>query len=84
MPDGDLVEYCLRPSPLRKLVRNLPPLVDSRVPAPDGPGLGIELDEDVVGDSAKRVSVNLPDGAAVRQGRTKGGESAAIKKGRRI
>jgi L-rhamnonate dehydratase len=46
---GDLVEYCLRPSPLlRKLVRNLPPLVDGRVRAPQGPGLGIELDEQIV------------------------------------
>ena len=34
-PTGDLVEYCLRPSPLmRQLVRNLPPLVDGRVPVP--------------------------------------------------
>ena len=49
IPDGDLVEYCLRPSPLmRKLVKNLPPLIDGRVPVPDGPGLGIELDEDVI------------------------------------
>ncbi|HYM13573.1 MAG TPA: mandelate racemase/muconate lactonizing enzyme family protein [Bryobacterales bacterium] len=48
-PPGDLVEYCLRPSPLmRKLVRNLPPLVDGRVPVPAGPGLGIELDEDII------------------------------------
>ena len=48
-PEGDLVEYCLRPSPLmRQLVRNLPPLVDGRVPIPQGPGLGIELDEGVV------------------------------------
>ena len=48
VPDGDLVEYCLRPSPLlRKLVVNLPPVVDGRVPVPDGPGLGIELDEDI-------------------------------------
>jgi L-alanine-DL-glutamate epimerase-like enolase superfamily enzyme len=46
---GDLVEYCLRPSPLmRRLVRNLPPIVDGRVPVPDGPGLGIELDEEVI------------------------------------
>ena len=46
---GDLVEYCLRPSPLmRNLVRNLPPLRDGRVPVPQGPGLGIELDEDVI------------------------------------
>jgi L-rhamnonate dehydratase len=49
--DGDLVEYCLRPSPLmRKLVRNLPPLIDGRVPVPQGPGLGIELDEHVVNE----------------------------------
>ena len=48
-PDGDLVEYCLRPSPLlRHLVRNLPPLVDGRVPVPEGPGLGTELDEGVL------------------------------------
>lgn len=46
---GDLVEYCLRPSPLmRKLVRNLPPLVAGRVPVPEGPGLGIELDEGIL------------------------------------
>lgn len=49
IPDGDLVEYCLRPSPLmRKLVKHLPPLVDGRVPVPDGPGLGIELDQDII------------------------------------
>jgi L-alanine-DL-glutamate epimerase-like enolase superfamily enzyme len=47
--DGDLVEYCLRPSPLmRKLVSNLPPVIEGRVPVPTGPGLGIELDEDVI------------------------------------
>ncbi|MDA1013501.1 MAG: mandelate racemase/muconate lactonizing enzyme family protein [Planctomycetota bacterium] len=47
--NGDLVEYCLRPSPLmRKLVKNLPPLIDGRVPVPDGPGLGIELDQDII------------------------------------
>ena len=41
VPNGDLVEYCLRPSPLmRKLVRNLPPLIEGRVPVPDAPGLG--------------------------------------------
>ncbi|HEX3726650.1 MAG TPA: mandelate racemase/muconate lactonizing enzyme family protein [Pirellulales bacterium] len=46
---GDLVEYCLRPSPLmRKLVRNLPALQDGRVRAPSGPGLGIELDEAII------------------------------------
>ncbi len=46
---GDLVEYCLRPSPLlRKLVSNLPPLVAGRVSVPRGPGLGIELDDAVI------------------------------------
>jgi L-rhamnonate dehydratase len=46
---GDLIEYCLRPSPLmRSLVRNLPPLIDGRVPVPEGPGLGIELDEAII------------------------------------
>lgn len=49
--DGDLVEYCLRPSPLmRKLVKNLPPLIDGRVPVPSGPGLGIELDEEIIAE----------------------------------
>lgn len=49
IPTGDLVEYCLRPSPLmRKLVKNLPPLVDGYVPVPGGPGLGIELDEEII------------------------------------
>ena len=48
-PDNALVEYCLRPSPLmRRLVRNLPPLVDGYVPVPQGPGLGIELDPSII------------------------------------
>lgn len=48
---GDLVEYCLRPSPLmRKLVKNLPPLVDGMVPVPAGAGLGIELDEAILNE----------------------------------
>ncbi len=46
---GDLVEYCFRPSPLaRKLVLDIPPLVDGYVGVPDGPGLGIELDEGII------------------------------------
>jgi L-alanine-DL-glutamate epimerase-like enolase superfamily enzyme len=49
VPSGDLVEYCLRPSPLmRKLVKNLPPLVDGYVSVPQGPGLGIELDQSII------------------------------------
>ena len=51
MENGDLVEYCLRPSPLmRRLVANLPPLVDGRVKVPDTPGLGIELDEEIIAE----------------------------------
>jgi len=47
--DGTLTEYCLRPSPLlRKLVKPLPPLMNGQAQVPTGPGLGIELDEDVV------------------------------------
>ena len=33
---------------MRKLVSNLPPLEDGRVPVPTGPGLGITLDEDIL------------------------------------
>ena len=35
---------------MRRLVSNLPPLVDGRVPVPDAPGLGVELDEDVIAE----------------------------------
>ena len=49
--NGTLTEYCLRPSPLlRRLVNPLPPLVNGHAQVPNGPGLGIELDEDVVED----------------------------------
>ena len=48
-PENALIEYCLRPSPLmRKLVRSLPPLVDGYVPVPQGPGLGVELDQSII------------------------------------
>ena len=47
--NGTLTEYCLRPSPLlRQLVKPLPPLVNGHAQVPTSPGLGIELDEDVV------------------------------------
>ncbi len=50
-PTGDVVEYCIRPSPfMRKLVCNLPPLRDGYVSVPEGPGLGIELDEEVINE----------------------------------
>ena len=46
---GDLTEYCLRPSPLlRHLVKELPPLIDGHAQVPQGPGLGIELNEDEI------------------------------------
>jgi L-alanine-DL-glutamate epimerase-like enolase superfamily enzyme len=35
---------------MRKLVRNLPPLIDGRVPVPEGPGLGIELDDAIIAE----------------------------------
>jgi L-rhamnonate dehydratase len=48
-PHGELVEYCIRPSPLmRNLVRNLPPLTGGCVAVPQGPGLGLELNEEVI------------------------------------
>ena len=48
-PAGDLIEYCLQPSPfMRRLVTNLPTLENGRVPVPKGPGLGIELDEEII------------------------------------
>lgn len=49
VPNGDLVEYCLRPSPLmRKLVKNLPPVVRGRVPVPSEAELGIEAEQDSI------------------------------------
>jgi len=48
--DGaQFVEYCLAESPLiRELVRGVPQLDDGFVNISDRPGLGVELDEDVV------------------------------------
>jgi L-rhamnonate dehydratase len=48
-PDGELVEYCLSPSPfMRDLVTTQPTLEDGFLQVPDIPGLGIELDQDVL------------------------------------
>ncbi|RDI23988.1 L-alanine-DL-glutamate epimerase-like enolase superfamily enzyme [Rhodococcus sp. AG1013] len=48
-PGGDLVEYSRSTSPLStSLVTNPPPLVDGHVLVSDRPGLGIELDEDLL------------------------------------
>ena len=43
IPDGTLDVLVVR-----KLVRNLPAFVDGRVSVPDGPGLEIELDEEII------------------------------------
>lgn len=48
-PDGDLVEYCLAPSPfVRDLVTTQPALEDGHLRVPDTPGLGIELDRSLI------------------------------------
>jgi L-alanine-DL-glutamate epimerase-like enolase superfamily enzyme len=49
-PDGDLVEYCLSPSPfMQQLVASQPALdQDGFLPVPETPGLGIELDQSIV------------------------------------
>ncbi|MCC8165738.1 MAG: mandelate racemase/muconate lactonizing enzyme family protein [Planctomycetes bacterium] len=47
--DGDLMEYSQSTSPLfTSLVKNLLPLEDGHVVVPDTPGLGVELDEDLI------------------------------------
>ena len=57
----------LRPSPLmRSLVANLPPLVDGRVPVPDGPGLGIELDPEIEWVIETPADLELEGGMVLR------------------
>jgi L-rhamnonate dehydratase len=49
MPDAELFEYCVQTTDLnRLLVSETFPVVDGRVAVPCGPGLGIEIDEDIV------------------------------------
>lgn len=46
---GELIEYSQSDSPLfRGLVTNLLPLQDGYVPVPDAPGLGVQLDLDMI------------------------------------
>lgn len=46
---GDLIEYSQSTSPIYKhLVKNHIPFVNGYVPVPDEPGLGIELDEEII------------------------------------
>lgn len=48
-PDGELVEYCLAPSPfVSDLVTTQPPLEDGFLRVPDAPGFGIDLDRSLV------------------------------------
>lgn len=49
LPNSSLVEYCVEPSELRqKLTRQSFPVVDGWVAVPQEPGLGVDLDEEVV------------------------------------
>jgi L-alanine-DL-glutamate epimerase-like enolase superfamily enzyme len=49
MEEAEYVEYCVQTTPLnRELVIEQFPLVDGCVRIPDGPGLGIEIDEDAL------------------------------------
>ncbi|HWD76591.1 MAG TPA: mandelate racemase/muconate lactonizing enzyme family protein [Solirubrobacteraceae bacterium] len=49
MPDAELFEYCVQTTELnRRLVTDPFPVSDGYVAIPEGPGLGIEVDEDVV------------------------------------
>jgi L-rhamnonate dehydratase len=49
MPQGSLIEYTVSESPLaRQLVRNKVVFENGYVHVPEGPGLGVELDEQIV------------------------------------
>lgn len=55
MPDAELFEYCVQTTELnRRLVNETFPVTGGQVKVPSGPGLGIEVDEEVV--EACRVS----------------------------
>ncbi len=49
IPDAPLLEFCVEDSPLRQqLARNPIKVVDGYAAVPEGPGLGVEIDESVV------------------------------------
>lgn len=49
LPNSSLLEYCVEDSPLRQtLTRQRFPVVDGYVAVPQEPGLGVELDDDVL------------------------------------
>jgi L-alanine-DL-glutamate epimerase-like enolase superfamily enzyme len=49
IPNAILLEFCVEESPLRReLAREPIRVVEGRVRVPEGPGLGVEMDEDVI------------------------------------
>jgi L-alanine-DL-glutamate epimerase-like enolase superfamily enzyme len=49
LPNTNYFEYCVEQGPLRQtLTRRRFPVVDGQIAVPEGPGLGVELDEDVM------------------------------------
>ena len=49
MPEAELFEYCVQTTALnRGLVTDTFPVTDGTVAVPQGPGLGIEIDEDML------------------------------------
>src|SRR5437763_201404 len=49
LPNTHYFEYCVEPGPLRQhLTRQKFPVIDGNIAVPEGPGLGVELDEAVV------------------------------------
>lgn len=49
LPNSQYFEYCVEPGPLRQtLTKQKFPVVDGEIAVPEDPGLGIELDENVV------------------------------------
>ncbi|MDP9374014.1 MAG: mandelate racemase/muconate lactonizing enzyme family protein, partial [Chloroflexota bacterium] len=49
LPNSSWLEYCVEGSALRRtLTRQLFPVVDGQVAVPQEPGLGVDLDEEVI------------------------------------
>lgn len=49
MPEAELFEYCVQTTELnQRLVTEAFPVLDGKVAVPTGPGLGVEIDEDVI------------------------------------
>ena len=49
IPDAPLLEFCVEDSPIRQqLARNPIRVVDGYAAVPEGPGLGVDVDESIV------------------------------------